>query len=293
MSFLFRPRVTLPDPSPPARLFAAIACPSCGTSPHADARACPGCGRRDRTEAGALDYLLGEQREAAARFAADYVPLRMKEGWRDSRGREDPERRPWGRLWKNRKRVAERAAQIVRDSLPSSEAPLVADVGAGGGWMARLLAGCVVTAVDIIEPPTGMGAHLRVLADMRSLPFRDASLGAAVYCSSLQYVPTAQAVAEAARVLRPGGLLVVIESAISPDAESARGRHEQAATYLRITGFPGLAAYHYPISAPELRQALGVNRLVVERLDESPETYGPRQMMRGVDAFPTLIARKT
>ena len=293
MSFLFRPRVTLPDPSPPARLFAALACPVCGASPQVDAQVCPGCGRHDRTEAGALDYLLDDQRSAAEAFAEQYVQLRTKEGWRDSRGREDPERRPWGRLWKNRKRAAERAAQIVRDSLPSGEAPLVADVGAGGGWMARMLAGFVVAAVDIIEPPPGMGAHLRVLADMRSLPFRDSALGAAVYCGSLQFAPTAEAVAEAARVLRPGGLLVVVESAIFRDAEGARDGHERAATYLRIAGFPDLAERHFGIAAPVLRQALGQGRLVVERFDEPPGAYGPRQMMRGVDAFPTLVARKT
>jgi SAM-dependent methyltransferase len=293
MSSLFRPRVNIPDPEPPWRLWQALACPTCDSSPEPGAQVCPGCGRPDRTPGGALDYLIGGQRAAAERFAADYLPLRRKEGWLDRSGREDPERRPWGRLWKNRKKAAERAARLILENLVRQEPPLVADVGAGGGWLARLLPGAIVTAVDIVEPQPGGGAHLRVVADMRALPFRDGSLNAAIYCSSLQYAPAGQAIAEAARVLRPGGLLVAVESAIFSDAEAAARGHTRAAGYLESMGAPGLAAHHFPISAPELRSALAAGRMVVERLDEPQEAYGPRQMMRGAEAFPTLLARKT
>lgn len=288
-----RSALSVPDPTPPLRLWQALQCPACGEHPDPGTTACPRCGRPDRTESGALDYLYGEWAEAAGRFAELYIPLRIREGWRDRSGREDPDRRILGgKLWRHRKRAAEAAAKLVRDYLLTMEPPLVADVGAGGGWLARLLGVSVTTAVDVIEPPPGAGAHLRVRADMRRLPFRDASLNAAVYCSSLQYAPVGEGVAEAARVLRPGGVLVVVESAIFSDADAAEGGHRRARAYFERAGFRGLADFHFPIAAPELRAALEGSRMVVERLDDPLPAYGPAQMMRGSRAFPMLVARR-
>jgi len=282
----------IPDPVAPARLWQTLQCPVCGEAPSPDQERCPGCGRPDRARDGALNYLHGEWAESARRFAELYIPLRTREGWRDRRGREDPGQRLPSRLWKSRKRAAEAAARLVHEHLLVMDPPLVADVGAGGGWLGRMLRPAITAAVDVIEPQAGAGAHLRVVADMRRLPFRDGSLNAAVYCSSLQYAPVAESVAEAGRVLRPGGVLVVVESAIFADAEGAEAGHRRAQAYFERAGLPGLAEFHHPIVAGELRAALAGSRLVVERLDEPRAAYGAAQMVRGARAFPVLIARR-
>lgn len=282
----------IPDPTPPARLWQAFQCPVCGEPPSPELERCPGCGRPDRTESGALNYLHGEWAESARRFADLYIPLRTREGWRDRKGREDPGQRLPSRLWKSRKRAAEAAARLVHGHLLVMDPPLVADIGAGGGWLGRMLRPAITAAVDIVEPPQGAGAHLRVLADMRRLPFRDQSLNAALFCSSLQYAPVGEAIAEAGRVLRPGGVLVVVESAIFSDAQGAAAGHKRAEAYFERAGLPGLAEFHFPIVAAELRAALAQSRLVVERMDEPQAAYGTAQMVRGARAFPVLVARR-
>jgi ubiquinone/menaquinone biosynthesis C-methylase UbiE len=62
----------------------------------------------------------------------------------------------------------------------------------------------------------GVEADLRQ-ADAAALPFPDASFDTAVFCYVLCTVPDDRAaVAEAARVLRPGGLLLLVEHVRSP-----------------------------------------------------------------------------
>lgn len=91
------------------------------------------------------------------------------------------------------------------------------DAGCGAGLLALLarLRGAVVTAVDaapgMIEVARQRvpGADVRV-ADLESLPFPDASFDAAIGVNSVFYAADmAAAMAEIARVVRPGGLVVV------------------------------------------------------------------------------------
>jgi SAM-dependent methyltransferase len=94
-------------------------------------------------------------------------------------------------------------------------APLqVADVGAGTGKLSRVLlaAGHDVTAV---EPSTQMLAELATavpgargaLGHGESLPLPDGSVDAVTYGQAWHWVDAERATAEAARVLRPGGVL--------------------------------------------------------------------------------------
>ncbi len=89
----------------------------------------------------------------------------------------------------------------------------VADVGAGTGKLTRILvsAGFDVTAV---EPDPGMRAQLTgsPVVDGRgeALPFADASLDLVTYGQSFHWTSRPEALAEAARVLRPGGSLGLI-----------------------------------------------------------------------------------
>jgi SAM-dependent methyltransferase len=99
----------------------------------------------------------------------------------------------------------------------------VLDIGCGDGWLARRLAasGARVVGVDpqsevlkrarLIDTQPGVSY---VQAGAQELPLPDASFDAAIFFNSLHHVPIGAidaALAEAARVLRPRGLLYVQE----------------------------------------------------------------------------------
>jgi SAM-dependent methyltransferase len=93
----------------------------------------------------------------------------------------------------------------------------VLEVGCGWGELAEWLAretGAEVVAVDLsprmVELARERGVDARV-ADVQALPFEDGSFDVAVAAWMLYHVPDlAAAVAELARVLRPGGRLVAV-----------------------------------------------------------------------------------
>jgi SAM-dependent methyltransferase len=99
----------------------------------------------------------------------------------------------------------------------------VLDVGCGTGWIVRRLAAAGARAVGVdplddalerarAEDPDGGGRYLA--AGAQALPFDDASFDAVVFFNSLHHVPEGDldvALAEAARVLRPSGMLYIQE----------------------------------------------------------------------------------
>lgn len=95
----------------------------------------------------------------------------------------------------------------------------VLDVCAGTMDFCGMLAGTSrsLTALDFCEPMLDKGAHKapqarRVCADARAMPLPDAAFDAAVAGFGIRNVPEPErAVAEALRVLRPGGVLVVVD----------------------------------------------------------------------------------
>ncbi len=112
--------------------------------------------------------------------------------------------------------------EMIRELLPLKGMRVV-DVGCGDGALARFLAGegAHVVAVD---PGQAMNEKARaaprvadeefIAAPGEQLPLPDASVDAVVYLNALHHVPVAGqdvAVREAARVLKPGGRLLVIE----------------------------------------------------------------------------------
>jgi ubiquinone/menaquinone biosynthesis C-methylase UbiE len=113
-------------------------------------------------------------------------------------------------------------SDVIRELLPM-KGKTILDIGCGDGGLTRLLArgGAQATGVDIDDRQLSRaraaepvpGAHYAVGRGER-LDNADGSLDAVVYMNSLHHVPEpdiAAALAEAARVLRPGGILLVIE----------------------------------------------------------------------------------
>jgi SAM-dependent methyltransferase len=111
---------------------------------------------------------------------------------------------------------------VLAEHVPIEEATVV-DVGCGDGALVRWLAarGAHVTGVEIADAPLEQARATTPVADERyeqgggeDLPVPDAHADAVTFIQSLHHVPGAlmdQALSEAARVLKPGGVLYVQE----------------------------------------------------------------------------------
>ncbi len=87
----------------------------------------------------------------------------------------------------------------------------VLDVGCGVGHSFQLLAPRETVGVDIDPQALAGQARETVVADMRSLPFADASFASLIAVQSIEHVPDPErALSEAARVLEPGGVAAVV-----------------------------------------------------------------------------------
>lgn len=129
----------------------------------------------------------------------------------------------------------------------------VIDVGCGDGALTRLMArqGAHVLGVEVSPRQLAKARAGEPVADetfvegvAEALPAEDASIDIVVFFNSLHHVPVAgqpQALAEAARVLRPGGLLYVCEPiAEGPFFEAVRPVDDETA--VRTSAFAALQA---------------------------------------------------
>jgi SAM-dependent methyltransferase len=150
-----------------------------------------------------------------------------------------------------------RSARDVLDETLPAGAPVVVDVGCGDGALVRHLARRGARAIGV-EPgaqplararasePVGGERYEEGGAD--ALPLEDASADVVVFANSLHHVPGElldAALAEAARVLRPGGLLYVQEPvADGPYFELVRAVDDETAVRAAAHAAIGRAAAH-------------------------------------------------
>lgn len=164
-------------------------------------------------------------------FARDYAAVRRAEGRRS----ETPDyyrALPFDDLtgafseqWQRRARGYVALLEVL------GEDPVdVVDAGAGNCWMAaRLTArGHRVLAVDVsVDAGDGLGARHHhdeefdvARAEITALPLADGTVDAVVANAAAHYVPLLDLVAEAERVLRPGGRLVIVDSPVYRDRDA-------------------------------------------------------------------------
>ncbi|HXW37944.1 MAG TPA: class I SAM-dependent methyltransferase [Nitrososphaerales archaeon] len=109
---------------------------------------------------------------------------------------------------------------VIKNSLPSGGSQIL-DVGCGTCVLeSRLSRECSVVGVDLTEEMIRIGQSKRLesvssllLSDGERLPFREASFDIVVSCYVVKYCDTPSFISEMARVLRPGGRLVLYDFA--------------------------------------------------------------------------------
>jgi SAM-dependent methyltransferase len=127
-------------------------------------------------------------------------------------------------------------AHLASRITPGSE---VLDWGCGRGMLSHALAahGARVTAIDpdpgALAETRGRNAEIRCTrGDASRLPFRDGTFDALVSVSVLQYTDWRSAIAEAARVLRPGGRALFVENLEAhPLAQAYRALRRTTSSY--------------------------------------------------------------
>jgi ArsR family transcriptional regulator len=166
---------------------------------------------------GSDDPLL---RQDAERVPAVLATRAADQNWADSVAGDMERHYSPGRTWE----------ALARSALPLLEPGDVLDIASGDGVLAELLAPHAGRYVCIDASPRVVAAAAERLqrfdnvevreGDMHALPLDDASFDLVVLMHALTYAgKPAQAVAEAARVLRPGGQLLL----------SSLARHEHRA----------------------------------------------------------------
>jgi len=156
-------------------------------------------------------------------------------------------------------------AGLARADRPVSR---VLDLAGGTGRAARAIAEPVGPARTpetlVVDASRAMLAHARqrgtaaVQGDAGRLPLRDAAVDAVVVLDALHHLPAqGTALAEAARVLRPGGVLVIREY----DPGTLRGRALTAAE--RAVGFD--STFHGPEAWAAAVADAGLTATVLDR----------------------------
>jgi SAM-dependent methyltransferase len=195
-------------------------------------------------------------------FVTDYRRVRLAEGFASTNpefAQQLPFRDSTGRnaaTW----RVRARHYLVIRAGMaliPGVQRVL--DLGAGNGWLARRLAPRYrVTALDLDADETGLAALddpsvERVCGDLEALPIRDGAFDVVIAAASLHYSAHPERIlAETARVLRRGGVLILADSPVYPDAAARDRAWQRTFSYYQSAGYPDLARRYRGLTRSEL-----------------------------------------
>jgi SAM-dependent methyltransferase len=97
----------------------------------------------------------------------------------------------------------------IATAIPPGSEPVL-ELGSGGGFLDEIIPRLITSEIFSC-------AGIKLVLDGQSLPFADASLRAVVMTDVLHHIPQpGMFLAEAARVIRPGGAVVAIEPWVTP-----------------------------------------------------------------------------
>lgn len=195
-----------------------------------------------------IPHLIAPGRRAAIdRFSQDYAAVRAAEGRRGETAeyyRALPYQDLSGRF---PEQWARRAATFDLLVAELGSAPLtIVDAGAGNGWMASRLTklGHEVLALDVnVDADDGLAARVHhecefevVRAEISATPLRDATVDVVVLNAAAHYVDLRDVVAEARRIVRADGRLVIADSPVYRDPMAGRAMVEEMAANIRSLG---------------------------------------------------------
>jgi SAM-dependent methyltransferase len=177
-------------------------------------------------------------------------------------------------------RLERPAFEALDDRVVAAVAPLLAtarrvvDVGAGPGTLTAVLrAAYPALSVISVEPSADFAPSVRARAE--ALPLADGCADLAICLSSIRHVADrAAALAELRRVVRPGGVLVIVE--LDPEASPARAANHArrlGARYLRALFAPLVLRTAPPRDAITALAAAAGWRLFESRLDPLQPVY--------------------
>lgn len=195
---------------------------------------------------GVWSFMTAEENSYYAEFLDTYTRVRIAEG----RTRDDaellrklpdcPASHPLAWQWRIRSRSFARLRRLLSSNVkPGSR---ILDLGAGNGWLSRHLnaLGFNPCAIDIsIDDGDGLAAARvfapdwpRVRATLENLPLPDDAADAAIFNASFHYSEDPRAtLAEACRVVAPGGLLAIVDTPFYRHAESGERMRAESQRY--------------------------------------------------------------
>lgn len=226
-------------------------CPSCSHySVRLDSQhgRCSNCAREVEHIHGVARIIAADRLARFQPFLETYQRVRVAEG----RGTLDdnllralpacPKHHPLAHQWQIRERSFAALMTLLKRTLV--DGARVVDLGAGTGWLSYRLAeaGFQPCAIDLRdEQEDGLGAASafdgqwpRIQAELDNLPIDDDVVDAVIFNASFHYLEHQRdGLAEALRVTKPGGLVVIADTPIYNDDASGEAMLEEQQTYFQ------------------------------------------------------------